>query len=272
MWLKRMKFYFYIGALIVIASETLLFAGVKWVCTFFTPLVWTGYILLIDAIVFRIKKESWITGRGRTFLLMIPLSAGFWYMFEFFNLFLRNWRYEGLPAVWITAIGMTWAFATIGPGMLETSDLLESIGAFRLRTRKFEVPKGILYTLIILGAGCLISILITPPRIARYLGIPLWVGFILLLDPINSIKGRKSILSELQAGNLQKFLCLFIGGLICGFLWEFWNYWAATKWVYQVPYAAGPKIFEMPLLGYLGFPALALEYYVLYSFVLRWKD
>jgi hypothetical protein len=28
MWLKRMRFFFYIGALIVIASETLLFAGV----------------------------------------------------------------------------------------------------------------------------------------------------------------------------------------------------------------------------------------------------
>ncbi len=239
---------------------------------FFTPLVWTGYILLIDAIVFRIKKESWITGRGRVFLLMIPLSAVFWYMFEFFNLFLKNWRYEGLPAVWITAIGMTWAFATIGPGMLETSDLLESIGAFKLRTRKFEVPKKVLYILIIIGAGCLLSILITPPGIARYLAIPLWAGFILLLDPVNHIKGQKSILKECQAGNLQNFLCLFVGGLICGFLWEFWNYWAAAKWVYQLPYAAGPKIFEMPLLGYLGFPALALEYYVLYSFVLRWKE
>jgi hypothetical protein len=73
-----MKLYFYIGALIVIASEILLFAGVKWVCTFFTPLVWTGYILLIDAIVFRIKKQSWIASRGRTFSLMIPFSSGFW--------------------------------------------------------------------------------------------------------------------------------------------------------------------------------------------------
>ena len=267
-----MKFYFYIGLLIIIVSEALLFAGVKWVHTFFTPLVWTGYILLIDAIVFRIRKESWITGRGRTFLLMIPLSAAFWYVFEFFNLFLKNWRYEGLPAVWITAIGMTWSFATIGPGMLETSDLLESIGAFKLRIRKFKIPKSVLYSLIIIGAGCLISILITPTRIARYLAIPLWVGFILLLDPVNYIKGQKSILKEWQAGNLQKSLCLFIGGLICGFLWEFWNYWAATKWVYQLPYGAGLKIFEMPLFGYLGFPALALDYYVLYSFVLRWKE
>jgi hypothetical protein len=42
--------------------------------------------------------------------------------------------------------------------------------------------------------------------------------------------------------------------------------------VYHLPYAAGAKVFEMPLLGYLEFPALALDYYVLYSFVLRWKE
>jgi len=267
-----MKYYFYLGLLIIVISEILLFTGVKWVRIFFTPLVWTGYILLIDSIVFKIKKESWITNRGRTFLLMTGFSAVFWYMFEFFNLFLKNWRYEGLPAFWITAIGMTWAFATIGPGIFETSDLLESIGAFKLKTRKFKVPKSVLYTLIIIGAGCLLSILITPPSIARYLGILLWLGPILLLDPINYIQGRKSILKDWQTGNLQKFLRLFVAGFICGFLWEFWNYWAAAKWVYEVPYLAEFKIFEMPLFGFLGFPLLALDYYVFYSFVLRWKD
>ncbi len=267
-----MKFYFYIGLLIVIVAQALLFARVKWVRIFFTPLIWTGYILLIDAIVFRIKERSWIASRGRTFLLMIVLSAGFWYLFEFFNLFLKNWSYHGLPSFWITAIGMTWSFASIGPGMLETSDLLKSLGAFKLKTRKFEIPKSILYVLIIIGSGCLISILIAPPEIAKYLSIPLWVGFILLLDPLNYIKGQKSILKEWQTGNLQGFLCLVTAGLICGLLWEFWNYWAIARWVYQLPYAAGPKIFEMPLVGYLGFPLLALEYYCFYSFMLRWRE
>ncbi len=267
-----MKYYFYIGLLIIVVSEILLFAGVEWIGIFFTPLVWTGYILLIDAIVFRLKGESWISGRGRTFLLMIPLSAVFWYLFEFFNLFLKNWIYSGLPAVWITAIGMTWSFATIGPGMFETSDLLGSIGTLKLKKRKFKIPKSLLYVFIVTGGGCLISVLILPSGVARYLAIPLWVGFILLLDPINYMKGYKSILKKWQDGNFHEILCLLGGGLICGFLWEFWNYWATTKWIYQLPYSAGPKIFEMPLLGFLGFPALALDYYVLYSFVLRWKE
>ena len=266
-----MNFYFYIGLFIIIISEILLFARVKWISIFFTPLVWTGYVLFIDGIVFKIKKESWIMSRRKTFLLMIPLSAVFWYIFEFFNLFIKNWRYEGLPVFWITAIGMTWAFATIGPGILETRDLLKSIGVLKLSTKKFEIPRIILYILIVIGVGCLVSILITPPKIGRYLGIPLWLGFFLLFDSINYMKGHKSIFKEWGNGDLQNFFCLLISGLICGFLWEFWNYWAAARWIYQVPYLTDPKIFEMPLFGFLGFPALALEYYALYSFVLKWR-
>ena len=267
-----MKFYFYIGLGIIFVSEILLFLGVGWVSIFFTPIVWTGYILSIDAIVFRIKGVSWICGRGRTFLIMIILSAVFWYLFEFFNLFLKNWIYVGLPSLWITIIGMTWSFATIGPGMFETSELLESIGTVKIKTRKLRIRKSVLYLLMVVGGGCLISILIVPSNIAKYLAIPLWIGFILLLDPINYTKGNKSILSAWQNGNFHEIIYLLGAGLICGFLWEFWNYWAATKWIYQLPYLAEPKIFEMPLFGFLGFPALALDYYVLYSFVLRWKE
>ena len=157
-----MKIHFYIGLVAIAAAEALLFAGVEWVAVFFTPIVWTGYILLVDGIVFKIRGESWIATRTKLFLLMIPLSAAFWYLFEFFNLFLKNWIYVGLPSLWITVIGMTWSFATIGPGMLETSDLLESIGTVKLKTRKFKERKSVLYILISVGGGCLISILIVP--------------------------------------------------------------------------------------------------------------
>ncbi len=266
-----MKSYFYIGLGIVVASEILLFAGVKWVGIFFTPVVWTGYILLVDGVVFRIGGKSWIATRRKAFFVMIPLSAGFWYIFEFLNLFLRNWRYEGLPAPWITAVGMTWAFATIGPAMMETTDLLKTLGIFNIRRNKFRIGRSILYGLIVAGALCIGSIVVTPPGVAKYLAIPLWMGFILFLDPVNHLTKRKSIFYDWQEGNWQPFFCLFFAGLICGFLWEFWNYWARTGWIYQVPYAMSPKIFQMPLLGYLGFPLLAIEFYVFYSLTLNWK-
>lgn len=57
--------------------------------------------------------------------------------------------------------------------------------------------------------------------------------------------------------------------VLCGVLWEFWNYWAIGKWIYTVPIPfAGPRIFEMPLLGFLGFPAFAVEVYSLQNFLI----
>jgi hypothetical protein len=55
-------------------------------------------------------------------------------------------------------------------------------------------------------------------------------------------------------------------GLVCGVLWEFWNYWALTKWTYTVPYPPDVKLFEMPVLGYLGFLPFALECFAMYHF------
>lgn len=268
-----MPFHFYIGLLIILSAEILLFTGVTWVQIFFTPLVWTGYILLIDGIVFTIKHKSWIINRRKTFLFMVGLSALFWYGFEFFNLFIKNWHYEGLPSeIWIQAIGFSWAFATIGPGMFETADLLKGTSAFRLKTKNFQTPKGILYAVSIGGALCLFSLLILPYEITRYLVICLWLGPILLFDPLNYLKNRKSLVRQWESGDLQNSLCLLAAGIICGFLWEFWNYWATTKWIYRVHYFPEPKIFEMPLFGYLGFPLLALDYYVLYNLVLKRTD
>jgi hypothetical protein len=62
-------------------------------------------------------------------------------------------------------------------------------------------------------------------------------------------------------------LALLAAGAVCGVLWEFWNYWAATRWTYTVPYLGDVKVFEMPVLGYLGFPPFALECWAMYHWV-----
>jgi len=56
-------------------------------------------------------------------------------------------------------------------------------------------------------------------------------------------------------------------------VWECWNYWAHTKWIYNVPVPPDIKIFEMPLAGYGGFPAFAVECFAMYVFVrhLIWR-
>ncbi len=58
-----------------------------------------------------------------------------------------------------------------------------------------------------------------------------------------------------------------MGGLWAGLVWELFNYWARCKWIYTVPGLEDWKLFEMPILGFLGFPVFALEGFVFYSLV-----
>lgn len=54
-------------------------------------------------------------------------------------------------------------------------------------------------------------------------------------------------------------------GVLCGVLWEFWNYYALAKWTYHLPFLGSLehyRLFEMPILGFLGFPAFAVECWV----------
>ena len=88
-----------------------------------------------------------------------------------------------------------------------------------------------------------------------------------MLEPINYRWGGKSILRDWEKGSLRKFYLLLTAGCICGFLWEFWNFWATTKWIYTVPFFEELKLFEMPVLGFFGFPPFAVECYVIYNFI-----
>jgi len=97
-----------------------------------------------------------------------------------------------------------------------------------------------------------------------YLAAPVWLGFIFLLEPINVRLGGESLYSDFRQGDGSRFTNLILSGFLCGLLWEFWNYWSRAKWHYTVPIMEHVKIFEMPLPGYLGFPAFALECFTMY--------
>jgi hypothetical protein len=103
-----------------------------------------------------------------------------------------------------------------------------------------------------------------PLRIGPYLFGLVWIGFFLLLDPLNRRLGLPSLLGDLAQGRRGRLYSLLISGWVCGWLWEFWNYWAAAKWHYTFPILQRWKIFEMPALGYLGFLPFALECFAMY--------
>ena len=235
-----------------------------------TPLCWWGYILAIDAWLWKVKGDSPLCHSRRwEFWAQLPLSVAFWLLFEVYNLHLDNWTYIGLPATWWEGtLGAVIAYATILPGLFLTAETLQTLRIFeRLRVPAFHPSNRLLYTLMLLGILCLMGPLLMPREIARYLFALVWIGFIPLFEPVLYASGGLSLLRDLTEGRLHRILSVVAAGYICGGLWEFWNYWATAKWVYSVPFTEDIRIFEMPLAGFLGFGPFAWEYVAMYAMV-----
>jgi hypothetical protein len=95
----------------------------------------------------------------------------------------------------------------------------------------------------------------------------MWLSVSFIVEPINVWLGNRSLLNTLAKGNWRTLLALWTGVLICGFFWEMWNYYSYPKWVYSVPYVNFAHIFEMPLIGYLGYLPFSLELYAIYHLI-----
>lgn len=266
---RRFPLYGIIGLIIIVAAEILLFGDVWLIPQFFTPIVWTGYILFVDALNYRLRGESLLRNRRSEFLLMLPWSVLCWGIFELYNLHLQSWVYSGLPHnVFLRFFAYVWSFATIFPAILETAELLQSLFG-RLRMRPMKVSRYLLLIHISFGILCLIVPLLFTTSTARYFIPFVWLGFAFLLEPINYLLGGRSVFRYFENGELKQFFGLLASGLLCGLLWEFWNYWAEARWVYNIPFSwAGPKIFEMPLIGYLGFLPFAIECHAMQNYLL----
>ena len=264
----------YIGILIILFVEITLIFQVQPFISWTTPIAWTGYILLLDAIIYRLKGQSLICNRPKKFLSLLPLSIVFWVIFELYNLHLVNWKYVNLPDnMGLRLFGYCWSFATILPAIFLTWELLETLHLFaKARMKSVRIPRGALYFWMVVGIVFLLFPLLVRQSLAVYLFGIVWVGFILFLDPLNKIFGRPSLFGDLEDGKLGTILSLMVAGYICGLFWEFWNYWAHTKWIYTFPITQNIKYFEMPILGFLGFGPFALELYAMYYFSVHIKQ
>ncbi|MFC1554999.1 hypothetical protein ACFL7D_10210 [candidate division KSB1 bacterium] len=263
--IKYLLPYGWFGLLILLSGEVLLFSENLIISVWFTPVIWTGYILFLDSIVLKRTGTSFLKRTSSFLPLILILSIGTWLIFEGYNLLIKNWYYVNLPEnIPVRYFGYAWAFATIFPGIFITYDFLYSFKWFK----KFKIKPLILtqrtyHFIIIISTICSIYPLILPNE---YLFPLIWISFIFLLDAVNYLLEGDSLFRDLEEGKPGRIYALFSAGLICGLLWEFWNYWAYSKWIYTVPYLPDLKIFEMPVLGYLGFPPFAVECFVFYQF------
>jgi hypothetical protein len=256
------------GLILMLLTETGMLLKAEPFWSWHTPIAWSGYILFVDGLVWKRRGTSWIRSAPAEWLFLTVFSVPLWLMFEFYNLFIDNWHYVNLPeAPALRLLGYGWSFATIWPAIFETGELVSAIRDRRAPSDRTGPPPRLARlellhrVMIAAGAAMLIWPLVWP---SRYLAAPVWLGFIFLLDPLNARAGSESLLGDLRAGRASRLVNLTAAGLLCGLLWEFWNYWARTKWVYTVPILPELKLFEMPLPGYLGFPAFALECFTLY--------
>ena len=265
----------WLGLAVLAAAEVLLFFRVEPLATYFTAVAWTAYLLIADAAIFAIRGQSRLHDRPRSVARMALLSVPLWLIFEAYNQRLVNWEYTGLPeslpARWF---GYAWAFATISPAILLTAELIESFGWWDRSSRPLRFSSAVQNGMIATGAALLLIPLLLPREIAPYCFGMVWLGFVLLLDPLNFRLGLPSLAGDLAEGRRGRIYSLLLSGWTCGWLWEFWNFWAAAKWRYIFPLFQQAKIFEMPASGYLGFPPFALECFVMYvsaSALLGWQ-
>lgn len=259
---RRFPAYGWTGLAAMAAFEALLALRVAWLATFFTAVMWTAYIAVTDAAVFRRRGDSMLRHAGG-FAAMAMLSIPAWLIFELYNLRLANWVYEGVPRnFWRFALGAAWAFATIFPGIFETADLIHCGWAQRLRCRPWR--PGARWRWAAIGAALLLVPLLAPRHLAAYLFALVWAGFIFLLEPVQRALGWPSLLADFEAGRPGRAVALLLGGAICGFFWEFWNFWAGARWVYIFPIFHRYRVFAMPLPGFAGFPPFAIECFGLY--------
>lgn len=281
------------GLLLMIVSEAGTLGRIEPFWSWNTPIAWTGFILFADAVVWRSRGDSWIRSAPQEFLLLSAVSVPLWLVFEFYNRFIDNWYYTGLPEnTALRMFGYAWSFSTIWPAIFEGAELVGVLtpgrwgdrwsdgrvgrlgGAWRGPTgpatsagANASVGSGWFGIAIATGIVMLAAPFFVTRAVARYMAAPVWLGFIFLLDPINAKLGQESLAGDFRSGRYDRLWNLATSGFLCGILWEFWNYWSRAKWHYTVPIMEQTKIFEMPLPGFLGFPAFAVECFTMYVFV-----
>jgi hypothetical protein len=254
------------GLAIITVAECLLYFRVPWLTTFFTPVAWTGYLLLADALVASLNGASLLGRSPRDFLWLCFWSVPLWLIFEAYNLRLENWVYRGLPQnPLLLGFGYVWSFATIWPALFETAELLQALGLFSRPGRRVVFSGSSRGLMFLIGLVAVSVPVLVPERLGSYLFGLVWIGFVLLLDPLSYRWKGWSFLGELEQGKTLALRSFLAAGWVCGILWEFWNYWAAARWVYVFPIGQSWRIFAMPALGYLGFLPFALETKVMYE-------
>jgi hypothetical protein len=237
----------------------------------FAPL-WLSYILVINAFCQKRTGRCMMTGSPWFFLLLFPMSAAFWWFFEYLNRFVQNWHYTGIHFdSWEYFWHATLSFSTVLPAVLGTRDMMNTFSWIRPafdNLSPFRCPhaKALAVSALVISAISLAGIGVWPNCLFPLL----WISPLIIIISLQTLMGEKHILSEMAAGHWSPVISSAAAALFCGFFWEMWNYYSLARWEYSIPFVNRFKLFEMPILGYAGYLPFGLECAVIEGLTKHW--
>ncbi|HCY85395.1 MAG TPA: hypothetical protein DHV36_09710 [Desulfobacteraceae bacterium] len=227
--------------------------------TFF-PL-WLSLILSINALTVRRSGTCPLTAAPGRFLLLFPVSAAFWWLFEYLNRFVANWFYTGsqYPALTYFLLA-TLSFSTVLPGVESMKAFLTTFErinkGFRTMPPLPQLSGRTAGSLLMAAGGISLALIgIFPDQ----LFFTLWLAPFFLLLGHALYKGLSHPFTPVFSGDYTRVAAYALAALCCGFFWELFNMYSLARWEYSVPYVQVFHIFEMPVLGYAGYLPFGLE-------------
>jgi hypothetical protein len=256
---RRIPYQLIIGLILILIWWPIAWLQIRPVSDYYFFPLWLGYIFAIDGLVeWRTGTSAWRRSHT-TFILLFPVSAVFWWIFEGLNEFLENWHYihpEG-TGTWFYIITSTLSFATVLPAVIGTVELFAS---FRVGERipglgHWRFGNSGLLRFQIAGVIILVLIALWP----TYTYALVWLALFFIIEPINQRLGQRSLWQYARENRWGPVYNVMFATVFTGFFWEMWNLYANPKWFYDVPFVHVLQIFEMPALGYFGYMPFGLE-------------
>jgi hypothetical protein len=238
--------------------------------TFF-PL-WLGFIVTVNALVEQRSGTCLMRRTPAKWLTLFAASAGFWWIFEWLNRFVRNWHYLAVeefgPAAY--AANATLCFSTVLPAVASVREWLGTFPLFEARTACGPAWNWLArpFTGWLLMACALAALLQTGARPREFYP-ALWVAPLALVWGLAITLRRPGTPHQISSGNWRIAAAWMLASLFCSFWWEMWNWHSLAKWIYTVPYVERWLVFEMPLLGYAGYLPFGLECLLVVEHLLR---
>jgi len=262
---RRFPWWTLAGAVLVLAAWVLAWNRFPWFGSFqaytFLPL-WLGYILTVNGLTFRRAGRCLLIGQSRFFLALFPLSALFWWFFEYLNRFAQNWHYLGVEDYSTSGyiVHASLCFSTVLPAVLSTEQYLATFPRLtgplqRNRIIRLRQPLPLGWAVFVLAGLGLAGIGIWPD----YLFPLLWIAPFLIIIAVQVINGEATLFAPLKVGDWRPVWLPALAALVCGFFWEMWNFKSIAHWEYSVPFVQRFHLFEMPVLGYAGYLPFGLE-------------